>query len=85
MQDADAEYLSRVKMELSSHVGSINFVDPANIKKDHKEIKTWMRTEAIHISNKYRIQIETYKVWVWQISSNFRKGFSGNIEWSVKL
>ena len=39
-QDADVEYLGRVKMALSSHMGSIIFVDPANIRKTHKEIMT---------------------------------------------
>ena len=39
-QDVDGEYLGKVKMALNSHVGSINFADPANIRKAHKEIMT---------------------------------------------
>ena len=34
--DADAEYLGRVKMALSTHEVSINFVDPASIRKANK-------------------------------------------------
>ena len=52
-QDTDAEYLGRIKMALS-----INVVDPANIRKAHEELMTQVRTKAIHISNKYKIQIE---------------------------
>ena len=34
-QDANTEYLGRVKMVLSIHLSSINFADPANIRKAH--------------------------------------------------
>ena len=44
-----------VKMSLSSYVGGINFTGPANIRKKHKELMIQVRTEAIHISNKYKI------------------------------
>ena len=57
-RDADVEYLGRVKMVLSSHMGDINFADPDNTRKAHKELMTRVRTEAIHISNKYKVQIE---------------------------
>ena len=56
--DADVEYLGRVKMALSSHMGSTNFVDPANNRKVHKELMSQVRTEATHISNKSKIPIE---------------------------
>ena len=36
--DADAEYLSRVKLTISSHVGGINFTDPFNTRKAYKEL-----------------------------------------------
>ena len=36
--DADAEYLGRVRMALSSNVGSIHFADPANIRVVHEEL-----------------------------------------------
>ena len=36
--DTDVEYFGRVKMVLSSHVGSINVAYPANIRKAHKEL-----------------------------------------------
>ena len=35
-RNADAEYLGRVKMALSSCVGGIIFADAANIRKAHK-------------------------------------------------
>ena len=57
-RDADAEYLGRVKMALSSHTGGINCAVPADIRKAHEELMTQVRTKAIHISNKYKIQIE---------------------------
>ena len=53
--DADTQYLGRVKMALSS---CINFAYPANIRKAHEELMTQVKTKAIHISNKYEIQIE---------------------------
>ena len=46
-------------MALSSHMGRINFADPSNIRKVHKEIITWVRTEALHISSKYKMQTES--------------------------
>ena len=45
-------------MVLSSHVGSINLADPANIGKAHEELMVWVRTESIHIRNKLKIQVE---------------------------
>ena len=39
-------------------MGSINFADPANIRKVHEELTSQIRTKAIHISSKYKIQIE---------------------------
>ena len=54
--DADERYLCKIKMVLCSHVGGINFADPANIRKTHEELVTQIRTKAIHISNKYKIQ-----------------------------
>ena len=52
------EYLGRGKMVLSSHVVSINFANPANMRKVHKELLSQVRTSAIYISNKYRVQTE---------------------------
>ena len=45
-------------MALSSHMGNINFADPADIWKAHKELIIQVRTKAIHNSNKYKTQIE---------------------------
>ena len=42
----------------SSHMGCINMAGPANIRKAHEELMSQVRTEAIHITNKYKIQIE---------------------------
>ena len=79
-RDADAEDLGRVKMVLSSPVGGISFKDPANIRKAHKELMIHVRTKAINISNKYKIQNRTYTVKVGQVLSNFRKGSPRNIK-----
>ena len=57
-QDAYVEYLGRVTTVLSSHIGSINSVDAANIRKAPEDLMNQIRTDAIHISNKYEIQIE---------------------------
>ena len=46
-------------------MGSINFVDPANYRKVHKELMHQVSTEAIHISEKYKIQIE-YIQFEWE-------------------
>ena len=46
-------------MALHSHVGSINLADPANIRKVHKELMSQIRNKAIHIRNKYKIQVES--------------------------
>ena len=43
---------------LSSHTDGISFADPANITKAQKELAIQIRTKAIQISNKYKIQIE---------------------------
>ena len=52
------EYFGRVKMAPRTCMGDINFADPANIRKAHKELMTQVRTKAIYISNKYKIQVE---------------------------
>ena len=57
-RDADAEYLGRFKMALNTCMGGINFTDPANIRIAHEELMTQVRTEVIHISNKYKMQVE---------------------------
>ena len=41
-------------------------------------------TEAIYISNKYKIQIEPIWFELDKFLSTLEKGFSGNTEWSVK-
>ena len=79
-RNADAEYLGRVKIVLSSCMGGIHFADPASIRKAHKELMTQVRTEAIHISNKYKNLNRTYTVLVGQVPLHFRKGFTRNIE-----
>ena len=39
-QNADVEYVGRVRMALHSPVGSINFAGLANIRKVHKDLMT---------------------------------------------
>ena len=56
--DVDIEYLGMVRMALHSCMGSINFANPANIRKVHKELMNQVRTNAIHINNKYKMQVE---------------------------
>ena len=53
------EYLSRDRMALCSHVGSINLADPANIKQVHETLMNEVGIEVTYISNKYKIQIES--------------------------
>ena len=43
---------------LSSCTGDINFTDPVNTRKSHEELMTQVRTEAIHVSNKYKVKID---------------------------
>ena len=62
-------------MALSSHVGSINFADPANIRKAYEEIMTWVRSETIHISNKYKIQIEPIQFELDKLLPTLEKDF----------
>ena len=50
--------LAGIKIMLSIHMEGSNFADPANIRKAHTELMTQARTKAIHIGNKYKIQIE---------------------------
>ena len=52
--NADVEYSDRVRMGLCSHMGSINFADPAKIRMVHEELMSQVRTEAICISNKHK-------------------------------
>ena len=44
----------------SSHVGGINFMDPVSMWKAHKKLMTQVKHEAIHISNKYKVQLEPF-------------------------
>ena len=46
-QDADVEYLGRVRMALCSHVGSIIFTDSANIIQVHDALMSEVRIEAM--------------------------------------
>ena len=64
-------------MALSSHMGGIIFADPANIRKGYEELMTQVRTEAIHISNKYRIQIEPIQFEWDRILATLEKDFPG--------
>ena len=56
--DSNVEYLGKVTIAISSHLGTINFVDQTNIREVHKELISLVRTETIHISNKYKTQTE---------------------------
>ena len=46
--DADVQYLDRGKMALHSCVGSINFMDPANIWQVHKTDESGKKWSHIH-------------------------------------
>ena len=50
-QDAGVEYLGRIRMVICSHVGSINFTDPANILQVHGTLMSEIRNEVTYISN----------------------------------
>ena len=52
------QYFGRARKAICSHVGSINFADPANIRQVHGILMNEVRNEATQISNKYKIQIE---------------------------
>ena len=45
---------------LSSQICSINIVDPVTMRKVHKELMKWVISDAIHISNKYKVQLEPF-------------------------
>ena len=36
--DTDADYLDKFRLVLLSHMSTIDFADPANIRKAHKEL-----------------------------------------------
>ena len=55
-QDAEVEYLGRVRMTLHSCVGSITFASPVNIRQVHETVMNEVRNEATYISNKYKSQ-----------------------------
>ena len=59
-RDADAKYIVKVKVELSSHIGGIIFMDPVSLRKAHKELIKQTRSDAIHINNKYKVQLEPF-------------------------
>ena len=62
-------------MVLCSHVGSINFADPDNIRKGHKELMSQVRTKVIYISNKYNFQIEPIQLKWDKYLPNSEKDF----------
>ena len=45
-------------MAVVSHLGSINFAYPGNIRQVHEDLMSKARNEAIYINNKYKIEIE---------------------------
>ena len=60
--DADAEYLGRVKIALSTVIGGISFADPVNTRKAHEELMNQVRNKAIHVSHKYKVKIEPFYI-----------------------
>ena len=52
------EYLERVRPALNSLLGSINFMNPANIRQVHGILMNEVIDKAMYISNKYKFQIE---------------------------
>ena len=59
-RDTEALYLGRGKVALSSHIGGIHFMDPVTMRKAHKELMKQIGSKAIHISNKYKVQLEPF-------------------------
>ena len=53
-RDADVEYFDSIETVLSSHIGSINLMDPVSVRKAHEELMKQARNEAIHIGNKLK-------------------------------
>ena len=62
-------------MVLCSHMGSINFADPANIRQVHEALMSWVRNEAMNISNKYKIQIEPIRFEWDKLLPTLKKDF----------
>ena len=60
-RDAEADYLSRLKITLRSCISDINFTDTVNTKNVHEELMNGVWNDAIHISNKDTIQIEPFQ------------------------
>ena len=54
---------------------NINFADPANIRKTNKGLMSQTRSKAIHISNKYKIQIEHIWFEWYRFLSTLEKDF----------
>ena len=48
------------QIALSNHIGTINFADPVNTKRAHEELVSQVRSETIHIGNKYKVQIKPF-------------------------
>ena len=44
-------------MALRSCISDINFADQVNIRKAHEKLMGQVRNEAVHINNKYNVQI----------------------------
>ena len=52
------KFLKQGKNSVKQLCSSITFTDPVNTRRVHKELMNKVRNEAIHISNKYKVQIE---------------------------
>ena len=58
-RDPDEEYFSRVKIELSSCMGSTNFVDHISLRKVH-ELMKHVRNTTIQNNNKHKVQLKPF-------------------------
>ena len=57
-EDVNADYLTWVEMAL--RIRDINFVNPVDTRRVHKELLNQIRNESICVSNNYTIQIEPW-------------------------
>ena len=62
----------------------MNFMDPDNMRKAHEELTKQVRNEAIHISNKYKVQLEPFYFEWERFILMLEKRVPGYIKGNVK-
>ena len=59
-------------------------MDPVSMRKAHEELMKQVRSDTIHISNKYRVQIEPiyfeWKIFIPTLEKEFPRHTKQNIE-----